>query len=200
MEEPRFHAGLASVARGTALVTESRLARGGLDAGAARSDMRFDDRVRDTAAHLRLSLLLAPRALLPVPPPRLGRLHAVQGLKLVDVLVLQVGSVELHHRGGADRGRRLHAGRRLRLSLGLSAEPAAHPGRHRRRGGAGLRQPRSAPPRKGSVWWAWAWASCRSPRACCSGRRATVPPATAASGSWPASSPCGASTASRSSS
>ena len=52
---------------------------GRTDVGAVDVDVRLDGRVRDPAADLRVPVLVAPRAVLPVPAARVGRLHAVQG-------------------------------------------------------------------------------------------------------------------------
>src|SRR5262249_4516501 len=50
-----------------------------LDVGTDAADIRLDGRLRDPAVDLRVSLFVAPRALLSVSVVRVGRLHALEG-------------------------------------------------------------------------------------------------------------------------
>src|SRR5262249_52901626 len=82
----------------------------GLDVATDAADLRLNGRFRDPAADFRVSLLVAPRALLPVSVVRVGRLHALEGPQARGPARLRARSVERAHRRGYRRRRWLHAG------------------------------------------------------------------------------------------
>src|SRR5438309_1013246 len=103
----------------------------GRDVCAAHAGLRLDAGLRDPAPDLRVPLLVAPRALLPVPALGLGRVHDLQGRKAPGHAGPQLRRADVvPRRRGDRRRRRIHPGRRPRPSVELPAA-RARPGRRR---------------------------------------------------------------------